>query len=194
MTEELAKALGVKDQKGVVVTNVTQDSPAKKAGMKSGDVIVEIKGEKIDDGRKLRSVVANLEPGAAVSCKVIREKKKHNFKIKIGTMPGDIDKAVPTPSGEKRKTKLGIDVSPLDARMKQRLGVPELEGVVVAHVQSDSPASGVLRSGDVITEINHEKIRDMKEFEAKTKSLKKGNDLLFRVFRSGAWVYLVLRL
>ncbi|MCP4605014.1 MAG: DegQ family serine endoprotease [Proteobacteria bacterium] len=194
MDEKLAKAFGTKDKAGAVVAYVTSGSPADQGGMQSGDVIVEVNGKKLKEARQLPSLVAKLKPGKTASINVIRDGKPKKLKIKIGQLPDDLAGHSARPKAKKGKTELGFEVQSLDGRMKKRLGAENIDGVVVTGVNPGSTAARVLRSGDIIAEVNRDKVRNIAEFEAKIKGIGSGDDLLLLIFRRGAWQYSVLRL
>jgi serine protease Do len=195
LNEELAKAFGVSDKDGaVVVSSVNRDSPADKGGMKSGDIIVSVNGKKLTKAKQLPSVVANLKPGTMATVNVIREGKARKLKIKIGQLPSETDGKKARPAMSEGKTKLGLRVQELDDQTRKQLDANEVEGVVVTQINPDSPARGVLSPGDIIVEINRERVRDMKAFAAQTKKLRSGDDLLLHIYRRGGWRYVVIRL
>jgi serine protease Do len=117
--------------------------------------------------------------------------------VEIGEMPSEISGA-PKPKvaepDEGVSAAIGFSVRPLDENLRRRLGAEGVEGVVVADVDQRSAADNALRSGDVIGEVNRTPLRDVAQFDAIAKSLKKGDDVLLRVFRNGAWSYIVIRL
>ena len=104
MTPELAKGFGLKDSKGVLISDVVQDSPADKAGLAAGDIVVEFDKKKVDSPQDLQKVVAVTAPGKGVPVKVWRDKTEKTFEIKIGETPED---SVALKSTNKSKTMLG---------------------------------------------------------------------------------------
>ncbi len=195
LNEELAKAFGVSDKDGaVVVANVTRDSPAEKGGMMSGDIIVSVNGKRLTKAKQLPSVVANLKPETTATVEVIRDSKARKLKIKIGQMPDEESVKKSKPSAKDGKTKLGLTVQELDNRTRKQLDAKDVEGILVTQVHASSPASGILVRGDIIVEMNRERIRNVVEFAKMTKSLRKGDDLLLHIYRRGGWRYVVVRL
>ncbi len=195
LNEELAKAFGVSDKDGaIVVASVNRDSPAEKGGMKSGDIIASVNGRKLTKAKQLPSIVANLKPGKVATVKVIRDGKAHKLKIKIGQMQSETDGRKTKPSMSEGKTKLGIMVQELDDRIRKQLDAEEVEGVLVTQINPDSPARGVLSPGDIVVEINRERVRNMKEFAKQTEKLRSGDDLLLHIYRRGGWRYVVVRM
>jgi serine protease Do len=89
VTEELAREFKLQGTTGALVGDVSARSPAEKAGLKAGDVIVEFNGKKVNDGRHLRLMVAQTAPGTNVTVKVVREGKQESFNLKLEEMPSD---------------------------------------------------------------------------------------------------------
>jgi serine protease Do len=197
LTDDLAKAFGVKREKGAVVANVIPGSPAEKGGMKAGDIIVVVNKVELASSRQLPNLVASIRPGTIVPFVVIRDGKRVTLKIKIGEMDKDVA-AGPVKPGKRSETtagELGFRVTPLDDLTRRRLRAGEVKnGVVVSNIRPGSPASGILRHGDIIVEVNKEKIESVSQFEKKMARIKKGQQLLLLVYRSGMWTYLVLRI
>ncbi len=191
LTEDLVKAFKLKEKKGAVVANVTPGSPAEKGGMQAGDVIVAVNGRKVNESRALPHLVAKIKPGSVARIKVIRGGSPVVLKVKIGKMPGEPGQVT---SPAKKSTKLGFTVRELDERTKRRLDAETLEGVVVEGLETDSAAAELLQSGDIILEVNRTPVRNLKEFNAQTKGLKAGDDLVLRIYRGGSWLWLAFRL
>ena len=188
ITPDITEAIGVKQ--GILVAQVLKDSPADKAGIKVGDIIVALNGKRLDSVRDLQFSVMKTKPGTKVKLKIVRDGKEKTITVKVGELP---EKGVKkTHSGDSQD--LGLSLRELTSQEKARLGV---EGVLVVSVVPGSPAhrSG-LRPGDVIMRVNYKKVSGVKEFYALIESLKemgKGKALLL-VRREGANVYLVLNL
>lgn len=197
LDEELAKAFGIKNDKGAVVANVASESPASKGGLKTGDVILEVNGIKLKSARELPRIVADLQPNATVPFVIFREGKQTTLKITIGELPEDM-RGMPEKQQRPSKSviaELGFEIINLDDQMRQKLDAEEIEqGVVVSRVIPRGPASGVLQEGDIIVEINQNKIADASDFTAKTKGLKQGDSLLLLAYRQGSWIYLVIKI
>jgi serine protease Do len=197
LDEALAKAFGVGKDEGALVADVTAGSPAEKAGIAIGDVIVEVGGKKLEDARQLPALVAKLKPGAKAPVTVVRQGKRKTITVEIGEMPSEIAGDKPpkvSQPDEGVHTTLGFSVRPLDENLRRRVGAQGVEGVVVSDVDPRAAAGDALRSGDVIAEVNRTPVRDVAEFDAIVKDLKKGDDVLVRVFRQGTWSYIVIRL
>jgi serine protease Do len=179
LTPELAKSFGAKDAKGVLVSDVMADSPAAKAGLQSGDIVTEFEGKKLEAPGDLQRAVGLTVPGASAKVKVWREQGEKTLEVKIGEAPSDEREArggptVPRPA----RAALGVEVRPITPEVARQLNLRSSEGVVVARVEDNSPAgeAGVQR-GDVIREINGQRVRTIAEFERLTKDVKEGDRL-----------------
>jgi serine protease Do len=190
ITPELAKQFDLKEDKGGLVSDVIEGSPAEKAGIQRGDVILEYENKKIDEPYQLRNMVANTEPGQEVELKIIRENRPIVKKVTIGDLPADMQK----PSkGEYNNLLRGVTVQDLTPEIYSRLNLPKrLKGVVVSDISEDSPAATVLLEGDVIQEINKLKITGVREYENIVSKIRSGEDILLLIFRERSSVYITL--
>jgi serine protease Do len=186
LTEELAKSFGAKDTKGVLVSDVIPDGPAAKAGLKPGDIVLEYDGKKTEAPGDLQRAVGLASPGADAKVKVWREQKEQTVTVKIGEMPDERQARASTPA----RSMLGVEVRPVTPEVARQLNLPSAEGVVVARVEDGSAAaeSGVQR-GDVIREINRQRVKSITDFERLTKDVKEGDRLTVLLQRGPMSLY-----
>jgi len=187
ITPDLAEAFGVKE--GVLVTRVIPGSPAEKAGIKAGDIIVAVNGEKVSNFRELQFKIIKLKPGTEATITVLRKGEKKNIKVKIGELPEDVASGGTTP------LNLGLAVRDLSPQEIKSYKVPY--GVIVEEVRPDSPAEEAgLRPGDVILEVQGTPVKNTKEFFERLKELKeKGKrKVALRIKRNGETLYVALSL
>jgi len=190
LTPDLAKQFNLKEDKGALIGDVVEGGPAEKAGISRGDVITTYEGKKISEPNQLRNMVANTEPGKEVEMTIVREKKTEKIRVKIGELPAEIQKSS---AGEYNNLLRGVSVQDLTPDLINRLNLPNrLKGVVVTDVSEDSPAAMVLTQGDVIQEINRQKIASVKEYENIVSKLKPGEDILLLIYRGGSSIYITL--
>jgi serine protease Do len=190
LTSELAKQFNLKEQKGALVGDVIEGSPADKAGLQRGDVIIEYEGKKIEEPYQLRNMVANTPIGKEVEVKIIRENNVETKKLTIGELPADMQKIS---GGEYNNLLNGVTVQDLTPELYDKLNIPKrLKGVIVSDVDEASPASTVLMQGDVIQEINRNKITSIKDYRSIVSKIKPDAEILLLIFRNGSSLYLTL--
>jgi Do/DeqQ family serine protease len=190
MTPDLAKSFGLKENEGVLISQVMKGSPAEKAGLKEGDVILEMDGQKFDDHRQLQRMIGETPVGKTLEFTVIRDQKRLTVKVTIGEMPSEEKVAKAT----EQKSDLGINVQKLTPQLAERLGLPEAKGVLVSKVDQRSPAARAgLRKGDVIIEFNREPIEDISNFQTAVKKISKGDQVMLRVIRGEAILFLAFK-
>ena len=173
LTPELAKSFGLKEPKGVLIADVVKDSPADKAGLVAGDVLMEFDGKKLEVPQDLQKIVAVTAPGKGVPVKLWREKGEKTLEIKIGETPEET--AQLEPSG-KSKSLLGLETRPITPEIARQLNLRTTEGVLVARVEDEGPAAEAgLQRGDVIREVNRQRIKSEQDYERATQGLKAGD-------------------
>ncbi|MCF8089526.1 MAG: DegQ family serine endoprotease [Desulfotignum sp.] len=190
ITPELAEYYDIDSTGGVYVAKVYEDNPAHEAGIKSGDVILEVNGQKIETSRDLSLTIANLKVEETVDVKIIREGKEKTVKVKLGKRP-DQDPEMMASLNE--FDSFGFKFKELDAPTAQRLGYPEeVKGLIVTELKPDSPSdSSGVRTGDLLMELNRQRITDLTSYHEVLSRIEKGRaaQLLFR--RGNSHVYVV---
>ena len=191
ITTDLAKQFRLKDQAGALVGDVIENSPAEKAGLKRGDIVIEYDGKKITSPAILRNMIANTLPGEKHQLKVLREGKTLTIHVTIGELPGESEQAVI--SGEFENILTGITVQELTPQIAQRLKIPErISGVIISDITETSAASGILARGDIVQEINRQKIGSIKDYREIVSGIKKDEDVLLLIYRKGTSLYVTL--
>ncbi len=195
MTPELAKSFGLKEPVGVLVSSVNPGDPADKAGMKSGDVIVEFDGKKIEELHDLPRVVAATPPGKRVKVKIIRDGKEKTLFLTVAKKKEEEEVSAREEAGkEMPEQKLGLTVQPLTPELAERLGIEETEGVLINAVRPDSPAGDAgLRRGDVIKEINRKPVKDIRSYNKAIKEALKSDVILFYIQRGKGSMYVTVK-
>jgi serine protease Do len=179
MTPELAKSFGLKDNKGALVAQVVTGSPAEKAGIEQGDVIVEFDGKAISESKDLPQVVASTPVGKSVNVKLLRNGKTLDRSVKVSEMEENVAVA----NAPAHKT-LGITVQNLTPEMARRLRIKTDTGVVVTGVEPGSPAANAgIQTGDVIREVNRKPVKDVDDLRQKVEQAKDQNNILLLVKR-----------
>ena len=174
LTPELAKSFGLKEPRGVLIADVVKDSPADRAGLASGDVLIEFDGKKVDTPQDLQKIVAVTAPGKGVPVKVWRDKGEKTLEIKIGETPGR-DRRAGAQRARARASSASTRGRSRPTSPRQ-LNLRTTDGVVVARVEEESAAAEAgLQRGDVIREVNRQRIRSMQDFERVTQGIKPGD-------------------
>ena len=177
ITAELADSFGLKDTRGVLVPEVTEDSAADKAGLKAGDIIVEFNGQPVEKVNVLQSRVAMLKPGTKVKVVVLRDGKRKKLTVELGQRPTEGALAATEPSGALEQ--LGLTVQELTDELAERLSYEGQSGVVVAGVEPGSIAElAGITSGTLIMEVNRQPIKNIKEFDEAIEKSDKGKAIL----------------
>ena len=210
LTADLAQGFGLPEgQKGAVVQQVQPKAPASKAGVQAGDVVVALNGKPIEGSAQLTRGVSAVPPGGKVTLTVLRDGKKKEIGVALGTRPdeaslarGEAPEGREEPEegsvsqGKPKDVKLGVRLAPLTAEVAKEMKLdPGEKGVVVAEVISDSPADRAgLQRGDLILEVNREKVSRPDQIVATVSKMKTGQVVLLRVKRGNSALYLPVRL
>jgi serine protease Do len=189
VTPELAKPFGLEEAKGVVLSDVTKGSPAEKAGLKRGDVLIRFNGKGVENAHTLSRLVAATPPDTKVKVDVIRDGKEKTIRVAIGTMSQ-------AEAGQLSETTMdwGLTVQDITPELARRLGLnPGEKGVVISGVEPGSRAAKAgLRRGDVIKEVQRQGIQNLSDYNRALEKAKQDKTLLFLVKRGRGTLYVVL--
>jgi serine protease Do len=165
ITPDLAKEFKLGNDHGALVSEVTPDSPADKAGLKSGDVITKYNGNAVTDSRHLKLQVGETAPGSSVAVEVMRDGASKSFNVTLKQLPGDKMAKASSKEDKKDDTLHGVAVGDIDQSMRTKMNLPaHLKGAVITELNQDSAAyEAGLREGDVILEINHQPIKSAED-------------------------------
>jgi serine protease Do len=176
LTPELARNFGVPNTHGVAVATVVENSPAAKAGLKVGDVIVAVNGVNVEDVNSFRLQIAGFAPGTTVKLKVDRGGQTLDVAVTLGTFDLEAEAKGEgqgnLPGGGEKGALKGLSVQGLTGDLRQQLQVPEgTQGVVITDVDPDSAASAAgLEQGDIIQQVNRKPVNSVSEFNAAVKA------------------------
>jgi serine protease Do len=188
LTPELAKSFGTKDTKGVLISDVLADGPAARAGLQPGDILLEFDGKKVEAPGDLQRAVGFTAPGATAKMKVLRDKGERTVEVKIGEASDE--REVASRPGQRGPSSLGMEVRPVTPEVARQLNLRSAEGVVVVKVDDESQAASAgVQRGDVIREINRQRIRTIADFEKVTKELKEGDRMTVLLQRGPMSLY-----
>ncbi|HTN70453.1 MAG TPA: DegQ family serine endoprotease [Methylomirabilota bacterium] len=189
MTPDLADSLGLKQPSGALVADVTKGGPAERAGVKTGDVIVEFNGKEIKDSTDLPLQVARTAPGKTVPVKVLRAGKEMTLSLAVGEVKETKEVVASSSEGN-----LGLAVQPVTPEIAESLGLDRADGIVITSVKPGSPADDAgLQQGDVIAEVNHRPVRTVSDYERAVTESGKNKTLLFLVRRGEGSMFLALK-
>ncbi len=192
VTPAVAKALGLNGPEGALITSVSPDSPAEKAGLKVGDVILDINGARVSERNQLRMQVSLMNPDQNVKLKVFRNGQNVDLTARLSEMPGEKVAKAGAESEDHDAALQGVSVEELDARTARQLGLPaSTKGVVVTEVDPASQAASAgLKEGDVIQQVNRQPVESASDFARAVK--KSSGASLLLVNRAGNEMFLAV--
>ena len=191
LTPDLAESFDLENRKGVLVAEVSEDSPAEKGGMKQGDLIVSYQGEAVTDVGSFRNRVALTPPGTRAKLAVIRDGKRRELEIKIGTLTEDkLTAAGPTRSSD----EIGLTVQTLTPELAKQFDLNETKGVVVTAVKPGSVAAlAGIKPGAVILQVNQKPVNSAGEFKRIVKESSGDKRVLLLIKDGGVQRFVALK-
>ncbi|MDY7001230.1 MAG: DegQ family serine endoprotease [Thermodesulfobacteriota bacterium] len=196
LDENTAKALDLKEPQGALIASVLPGQPAEKAGLESGDVILAVDDELVEDMNALLKKIASLPPGRKTKLTVWRKGEEKIVSVKLGQRdPKQLAKA-DEPENETPETELGLAMRPVEQQEALALGLDKAQGLLVTGVSDGSPAQeGEIHPGDVILELNQREVNSVREFKDILESDgKKKGVLLLLIHRRGKSVFRTITL
>jgi len=191
VTPEIAKGFGIKESEGALIGDVMENSPAEKADLRRGDIIISFDGKKIKDMDTLPKLVGSTEIGKKVKIVIIRDGKTIEKEIVIGELKDENMQLSRKPTTE---NYFGIVVQDITPEIAKHMNLKDKRGVIVTDVQPGSPAQEAdIRSGDVIREIGRKPIRNVSDFKAAMKSANIKEGVVLLIKRENTTFYAVLR-
>jgi serine protease Do len=187
LTPELAEAMGLKEHAGVVVAGVQEDSPAAKAGLRQGDVIVAFNGQPVATANDLRVRVADVSPGSQTPVRVMREGAALTLRVTLTERPAQQQASSEEAPGQQApqgapERKLGMALQPLTAEIAEQLGYQGLHGVLVSAVESGGAAEEAgLQRGALILQVNRRPVASVEAFRKAVAAVKPGHKALLLV-------------
>lgn len=182
---EIARANNMKEVKGAIITDVMEGSPAERAKLQMKDIIITFDGKEVEDSAHLRNLVVSTPPGKLVKIDIIRDGKPLSVNTTIGELPSE------QKLSSHQYVLAGIHVEEITPKIRNQLNIPKrINGVVVSSIEPGSPAEGKLKRGDVIMEVNNQKINSIKDF-SKVSTQLKGKAIIW-FYRNGVVSYITL--
>ncbi|MBM4136943.1 MAG: DegQ family serine endoprotease [Nitrospira sp.] len=197
LTPELAQKFGLKKSKGALVSDITEGSPAERAGILRGDIVLEFNGREVKDVSSLRNMVAQSKIGSEITMKILRSGKEYTVKVIIVELPREVAEVLPDqlPEESGAGALTGLTVLDLTKEIARQLGFNKSEkGVVVVRVEPGSPADEAgIQKGDIIKEIDRRQIGNLEDFNRIASHIKENDTVLLFINRNGKKFYATLK-
>jgi serine protease Do len=201
VTSDLAEEFGVKDLKGALVSGIIKGSPAEKAAIKQGDVILQYNGKVVEDTGHLRNMVSQTPIGTKVHVKLLRQKKEVEVDVVIAELPKKMAEAPSRNTEESEENQeestalTGLVVRELTPDLAARLGIDENEnGVVVVKVDTDSKLfEAGIRPGDIVLQINQKNIATIEDYKKAASKIRSKERVLLLIRRKGEDLFISVR-
>ncbi|HTN77915.1 MAG TPA: DegQ family serine endoprotease [Pirellulaceae bacterium] len=198
LNEDLAKSFEYASTKGVLVGDVVPGSPAAKAGLQAGDIVVKLNGQEMQHASQLRHAVAAMTPDTQTDLQIFRAGKTQSVPVVIGRLDASSAVSVNSPEEESEEATtdaLGVTVQDLNAELAKQLGLQKVQsGVVVTNVESDSLAEQAgVQAGDVIASIGGQAVQNVAEYRAALQKHSVEQGVRVQVSRDGVSRFVFLR-
>jgi serine protease Do len=191
VTPDLAEKFELDRPIGALVGQVIKDSPAEKAGLKAGDVIIGYNGKEVSQMSMLPAMVANTPVGEEAAVLLIRDGKKKTISVTIGRMEDGDDFLAKTETGTNKK--LGMTVQELTPKLAESLGMEEAEGLIVSDISRGSAAAEAgIQRGDIILEINRQRVENIAQYRKALQGTEEKNTILVLIQRDEQTRFVVI--
>ncbi|MGM0568568.1 MAG: Do family serine endopeptidase [Elusimicrobiota bacterium] len=196
--EVVMEQFGLESEDGALINRVYEGTPAQEAGVKRGDVIVEVNGEKVENVRNLQDLIGAASPGDTVVLSVVRDGDLVEIDVELSEMPDEMPDEETEPEAQPEEEIevewKGIYVRDIDEKLKEKNNLETEEGVIVLRIDSDAEAYGIgLNRGDIIRQINRKEIKNLEDFKKVSEEISLSEGVVFDVLRNGRPVYLSYR-
>jgi len=191
--ENLAKSFNLKEARGILISEVQPDSPADKAGVQQGDVIIKLDGVEVIDVNDLRNKIALIIPGTSAKLEVIRDGKIKTLNVSIGEQPSDFGRVAQSRTDDGYMEDFGLSFQNLTPELAEQFGYENEVGVLVGDVAPDSVAANAgLRPGQLIQEVNKVEVKNVEELNEVLEKSSNPKRMLLRVKSGRFSQYVVL--
>jgi len=200
ITPQLSAQLPVEEKGAVLVTDVAKNSPAEKAGLQRGDVLVGINAVPLSGPESLRRLIASLTVGEKATLEIYRNGERQQLTAKIAEQPKDFTGMItpqPTPEPSQAPAQTastlfnGVSVVSIPEAHRAQLP-PDISGVMVSDIASDSPAADVLQPGDIIEQVNRVPVQDLPHFSQVLAQFADAQKMLLLVCHDGHRTFVIL--
>ncbi|MGB7824422.1 MAG: Do family serine endopeptidase [Candidatus Sulfotelmatobacter sp.] len=194
VTPENAKFFHIDNNEGAIITQVEPDSPAAKAGLKVGDVITELDGQKVSDASQLQIEVGQKVPGSSIKLEVLRDGRNVNVPVTLEEMGSRDHEGKESASNSNGKPRWGLGLTDMTPELREQLQASnDVHGAIVEQVQPGSAGDNAgLQRGDVIVEVDRHPVQNAADVQKALSSVPKGQDALVLVWSSGGSTFRVL--
>jgi len=190
ITPELAKHFGLERHQGALIADIGKDTPASKADLQRGDIIISMNDKEVKDATTLKNMVASTSPGTEIRLGIIRQGEKKEVTVTLGEFP---EKETPAAASVAKGVFDGVHVVNLTEPIREQFNIPrDITGVVVAEIEPQSEAAGILKQGDVIRQINRKDVSSVKDLLDITAKLPKDTSLLLLIYRDGVHLFITI--
>jgi serine protease Do len=190
VNESLAKSFGRADTEGALVSQVIEGSPAEKAGVKAGDIILKFNDHAVTGAANLKNIVGLEKPGSKAKLTIWRDGKTQDVNVTIAERTDKMASAGNPISPAETSNELGIEIEKVPAAAAEQMGLKEGEGVRVKEVSDGVGGRMGLRSGDVILEVDGKPVNDISEFNSAVKQSVKNKLIRLKVQRGTSKLFL----
>lgn len=193
LTRELAEGFGLQDHRGILVSDVIPDSPAEKAGIQQGDVIIKLNGRAVDNVPDFRNTVASNPPGSLLRLEIMRDGKTELIETNTEPLP---DEQAQTVEPSRIMEQIGFTVQELTSELAQRMGYEGLSGIIISDVARGSLAERAgLRAGQLIMEVNRTSIASIEDFNKQLAGARESTgSVLLRIREGAASRFVIIKL
>jgi serine protease Do len=198
LTPEISQKFGIGKTKGALVSDVAKGSPAEKAGIMRGDVIIEFNGKEVKDVSVLRNMVAQSKVGTEITMKILRSGKEYTVKAVVSEMPREVAEVRPSqlPADAETSALTGLAVMDITKEIARQLGLTKEDerGVIVVRVEHGSPADEAgIRKGDIIKEVDRKRVDNLEDFNKIASKIKENETVLLFITRGNKKFYVTLK-
>jgi serine protease Do len=192
VTPKIAKSFNLPKPEGVLLSDISTNGPAARAGLAKGDIVVQMNGQPINDSGEFRLKISMMPPGSAVKLKILRNGSESTVAVTLGELPANEEQAQEQEESANSSLQ-GLSIDNLTPDIARQLRLPgNTRGVVVTDVERGSAAAEAdVRRGDVILEVNHKPVSNVNEFN-RVVGASGNRDILFLINRGGTTIYIVL--
>jgi serine protease Do len=187
----LARAFNFERTEGALVADITKGSPAERAGLKQGDIILRLNNQAFPNIAALRNSISLMKPGTQMTLTVIREGSTIQVPVDVGIFPQEQELAVAAGV----ENKYGFDVQNLTPELAQSLGYKEERGVIISQINPSGVAAWTgLKKGALIQEVNRQKVYSVEQFNKELAAMEKGKPLLLLIKQGDTVRYISLQI